>query len=167
MDYFSRAPSLKSLRLHSCDDASSQGFAEAIRKLPLLEDLELSLCSNLFGKELFQTVGHSCPRLKHFARWHFHSDRLHIKYRDEEAAGIATMTELRSLKIHGNLLTTNGLVTILDSCPNLESLDIDGCNINMDDVLREKCANIKMLMLPEDNLSRNLKFLKSRRQKPE
>ncbi|KAJ1267676.1 hypothetical protein BS78_07G075900 [Paspalum vaginatum] len=61
-----QAPSLKSLRLISCYDVSNEGFAEAVKKLPLLEELELSLSSNVFGKEVFETVGKSCPHLKSF-----------------------------------------------------------------------------------------------------
>ncbi|TVU43177.1 hypothetical protein EJB05_09622, partial [Eragrostis curvula] len=42
-----QAPSLKSLRLISYYNIENEGFAESIKKFPLLEELELSLCSNI------------------------------------------------------------------------------------------------------------------------
>ncbi|RLN03387.1 hypothetical protein C2845_PM13G05070 [Panicum miliaceum] len=138
-----RAPSLKSLRLISCYNVSNEGFAEAIKKLRLLEELELSLSSNVFGQEVFEAVGKSCPQLKRFRlsehRFYSFED---VEYnKDGEALGIATMTGLRSLQIFGNNLTNAGLTVILDSCHHLESLDIRHCfNVEMDNTLRAKCA---------------------------
>ena len=101
---FCRAPPLKSLRLISCYDVSNEGFAEAIKKLPLLEELELSLSKNVFGQEVFATAGKSCPLLERFrlsehGLWTF--EDVHYN-KNGEALGIATMTELRSLQIFGN-----------------------------------------------------------------
>jgi hypothetical protein len=152
--YLCRAPSLKSLRLISCDDVSNEGFAEAIKKLNLLEELELSLSSNVFGQEVFETVGKSCSQLKRF-RLSEHSFYCFedVDYnKDCEALGIATMTGLRSLQIFGNNLTNVGLTAILDNCHHLESLDIRHCfNVDMDNHLRGKCAGIKTLRLPDDS----------------
>jgi len=149
-----RAPSLKSLRLISCYDVSNEGFAEAIKKLPLLEELELSLSKNVFGQEVFETVGKSCPHLKRFRLskhgfWTFED----VDYnKNGEALGIATMTELRSLQIFGNNLTNEGLTAILDNCCHLESLDTRHCfNVEMDNTLRAKCSGIKTLRLPNDS----------------
>ncbi|CAN6214098.1 unnamed protein product [Urochloa humidicola] len=41
------APLLKSLVLHFCLGVSDQGFMQAIRSMPLLEELQLSHCSTL------------------------------------------------------------------------------------------------------------------------
>ncbi|KAL6658881.1 hypothetical protein ACP70R_002921 [Stipagrostis hirtigluma subsp. patula] len=149
-----QAPSLKSLRLISCYDVSNEGFAEAIKKLPLLEELELSLCKNVFGQEVFETVGKSCPQLKRFrlSEHGFYSFEDADYNKDGEALGIATMTELRSLQIFGNNLTNDGLIAILDNCPHLQSLDIRHCfNVEMDDTVRAKCAGIKTMRLPHDS----------------
>ncbi|KAF2918484.1 putative F-box/LRR-repeat protein 23 isoform X2 [Oryza sativa Japonica Group] len=147
------APGLKSLRLISCYDVSNKGFGKAIKKFPLLEELELSLSPNVFGTDVFRTVGKSCPQLKRFrlSQHGFHS--FEDSHDDDEALGIATMTQLRSLQIFGNTITNEGLEAILDNCPHLESLDIRHCfNVFMDDTLRAKCARIKALRLPDDSI---------------
>ncbi|RLN04458.1 hypothetical protein C2845_PM13G05100 [Panicum miliaceum] len=150
-----RAPSLKRLCIISCKDVSNDGLAEAIIKFPQLDELELSLCSNIDQRHVFEAVGNSCPELTRFRRSenrihrHGHSSR----YKDKEAMGIATMTKLRSLHLFGNSLTGAGLAAILGSCPLLESLDIRHCcNIKMDDALPAKCAGLKTLRLPEDSI---------------
>jgi hypothetical protein len=133
---------------------STEGFAKAIHKFPLLEELELSLNTYIFGKEVFEIVGKSCRQLKHFRLndHSFHSFEYSGFYKDGEALGIATMTELRSLQIFGNNLTNKGLTAILDNCPHLESLDLRHCfNVKMDDALRTKCARLKTLKLPHDS----------------
>lgn len=44
---FCRSTCLRSLRLISCNDVTDMGFTEVVKALPLLEDLELSLCDNV------------------------------------------------------------------------------------------------------------------------
>ncbi|CAO2189460.1 unnamed protein product [Urochloa humidicola] len=137
-----QASSLKSLRLISCQDII--GFEEEIKKFPLLEELEISLFTNIGGKHVFQAVGQACPELKHF--------RFNRYNKDDDAMGIACMHGLRTLQLFGNSLTNDGLTAILDNCPYLESLDIRHCfNIIMDDTLKAKCARIKTLKLPSDS----------------
>ncbi|CAO2187308.1 unnamed protein product [Urochloa humidicola] len=154
-----RAPSLKSLRLICCQDIVE--FEEEIKKFPLLEELEISLFTNIGGKQVFEEVGKSCPELKHFRfnSYRFHNfgdysddDDSEFRYnKDDDALGIASMHGLRSLQLFGQNFTNEGLTAILDNCPHLESLDIRHCfNITMDDALRAKCATIKTLRLPYD-----------------
>jgi hypothetical protein len=133
---------LKSLRLISCFDVSNEGFAEAIKKLPLLEELELSLSSDVFGQEVFETVGKSCPQLKRFrlCERSFYSFEDVDYNKDGEALGIAAMTGLHSLQIFGNNLTNAVLTVILDNCNQLESLDIRHCfNVEMDNTPSKVC----------------------------
>ncbi|TVU43211.1 hypothetical protein EJB05_09658, partial [Eragrostis curvula] len=149
-----KAPALKSLRLIYCYDVCQEAFMEAIRKFPMLEELELSLSSNVNGAA-FGVVGESCPHLKRF--------RLNKKIfiglegggfdRDDEARGIAKMHELRSLQLFNCEFTDTGLTAILDGCPHLESLDIRRCfNVTMDaTAIRAKCAMMKTLKLPHDS----------------
>uniref|UniRef100_A0ACD5XEH4 Uncharacterized protein n=1 Tax=Avena sativa TaxID=4498 RepID=A0ACD5XEH4_AVESA len=149
-----QAPSLKSLRLIKCYDVSTKGFIKAIKKFPQLEELELDLCTDVYGMRVFNTVGRACQQLKRLKLTHhnFYNLRGRGFRKDAEALGIATMTELRSLEMFGNNVTNKGLIAILDSCPHLESLDIRRCfNVNIDDdALREKCALITTLKLPKD-----------------
>ncbi|KQK07021.1 putative F-box/LRR-repeat protein 23 [Brachypodium distachyon] len=148
-----RAPSLKSLRLISSNHISNEGFLEAINKFPMLEELEISLCKNVFGK-VYEVIGIACPHLTHFrvSYPYFYSIE-DIEYnKNEEALGIATMFVLRSLQLFGCELTNVGLAKILDNCAHLEHLDIRHCfNIHMDTSLRAKCARIKTLKLPYDS----------------
>jgi hypothetical protein len=137
-------------------------FEEEIIKFPLLEELEISLFTNIGGKHVFEEVGKACPELKHFR---FNSYRFHefaeysddddneFKYnKDDDALGIASMRGLRSLQLFGNNFSNEGLTAILDNCPHLELLDIRHCfNIVMDDALRAKCATIRTLRLPYDS----------------
>ncbi|KQJ95471.2 hypothetical protein BRADI_3g17399v3 [Brachypodium distachyon] len=159
-----RAPSLKSLCLISCYHVL-EGFAEAIKKFPLLEELELSLCPNISGNHVFEVVGIACPQLRRFRlsnQCFFSFEESEDNYsfegsedvynKDEEAQGIATMHELRSLQLFANNITNAGLTTILDNCPHLESPDIRHCfNVNMEATLLAKCSHIKALRLPYDS----------------
>jgi hypothetical protein len=123
--YLRRAPSLKSLRLISCQDIIR--FEEQIKNFPLLEELEISLFTNIGGKHVFEEGGRSYPELKHFRfnKYRFHSfgnleytedDDNELKYKDDDALGIATMHGLRSLQLFGSVFFTNeGLTAILDN----------------------------------------------------
>uniref|UniRef100_A0A0E0LS56 F-box domain-containing protein n=1 Tax=Oryza punctata TaxID=4537 RepID=A0A0E0LS56_ORYPU len=139
------APFLKSLRLISCRGVTNIGLMEAIKKFPMLEELELSFCNNP------EVVAKACLDLKRFRAIYpcfYHVANLDKYNKDEEALGIATMCELRFLQLFGSKLT-KGLTAILDSCPHLEHLDIRHCyNVDMDAALRAKCARIKALKLP-------------------
>ncbi|KAM5587544.1 putative F-box/LRR-repeat protein 23 [Rosa sericea] len=53
------------LRLLYCDDISDGGLSKVASKLPLLEELDISLCQNISHKALAM-VGSSCPLLKSF-----------------------------------------------------------------------------------------------------
>ncbi|CAL5003453.1 unnamed protein product [Urochloa decumbens] len=147
-----QAPYLKSLRLISCNGVTNEGVAEAVKELPLLEELELSLCENVGGSEVFEVVGEVCPHLSNFRICKKLFD-VRVQNRDNDVRGIATMHGLHSLQLFSNLLTNKGLETILDNCPHLESLDIRHCfNIEMDESLLLKCARISILRIPDDPL---------------
>ncbi|KAI4979436.1 hypothetical protein ZWY2020_016189 [Hordeum vulgare] len=60
-----RAHSLKSLHLIA-SAISDKGFAKAIKMLPLLEELEISLLSETHTLEVVDIVARICPLLKHF-----------------------------------------------------------------------------------------------------
>ncbi|CAL5007852.1 unnamed protein product [Urochloa decumbens] len=149
-----KAPSLKSLRFISCYDVCQEAFMEAMRKFPLLEELELSISPNVCG-EAFAVVGESCPNLKRFRRsknQFVNIERGGIN-KGEEAMGIAKMHELCSLQLFTCELTNAGVAAIHDGCPDLDSLDIRQCfNVKMDRAaIRAKCSRIKMLKLPHDS----------------
>ncbi|CAM0910508.1 unnamed protein product [Alopecurus aequalis] len=133
---------LKSLHLVKCGYyISNEGFANAIKKFHLLEEVELSWC--LSDTQVLELVAGLCPGLKHFRlvdnRWQFEPND------DRKAHAIARMRGLRSLHIVNEKLDNEGLAVILDNCSHLEYLNIrDCCNINMDDNLAAKCARINV-----------------------
>ncbi|KAM0986259.1 hypothetical protein ACFX13_013714 [Malus domestica] len=58
-----RCRGIKRLRFTYCYDITDVGLSEMASKLPLLEELEISLCDNLSSK-FVEAVGCLCPRLK-------------------------------------------------------------------------------------------------------
>ena len=125
-------------------------MCEVAQKLPQLEELGISI-SNL-SKDSLENIGRSCPRLKSLKFNVEGYRRPHIEC-DEDALAIAeTMPALRHLQLFGNKLTNDGLLAILDGCPNLESLDLRQCfNVSLVGSLGRRCAEqIKDLRLPYD-----------------
>ncbi|KAM1302423.1 hypothetical protein ACFX2H_013353 [Malus domestica] len=62
-----RCRGIKRLRFTYCYGITDVGLSEMASKLPLLEELEISLCDNLSSK-FVEAVGCSCPRLKSLKR---------------------------------------------------------------------------------------------------
>lgn len=133
---------------------SNEGFSEAIKGFPKLEELDITFCS-LCGS-VCEAIGKACPQLKCFR---LNKRGTYAAYDsmddDAEALGIAsTMPGLQDLQLIGNNLTNDGLMAILDRCPHLESLDIRMCySIQIDDALKSKCARMRNLKLPYDPIS--------------
>ncbi|XP_047058013.1 putative F-box/LRR-repeat protein 23 [Lolium rigidum] len=138
-----QAPSLKSLRLVESYGVDTEIFAEAIKKFPLLEELELSRCNIRHVWHVIQF----CPQLKHFRHvkkgYHIRDNYYDTRRgtHNMEASAIARMPGLLSLQLLGDHLDNEGLSAILDNCPHLELLDLRGClNIRMDGSLRLNCV---------------------------
>ncbi|XP_004974358.1 F-box protein SKIP19-like [Setaria italica] len=148
------APKLKSLRLICCNDVTEEGFTGAVQELPLLEELELSLCDNVgCSVDCYELVADKCIQLKHFRLSRHDSKVGEAWWQNKDVPAIASMHRLRSLQLFGNTLSSNGLETILDNCPQLESLDIRRCaNVKMDGTLLAKCSKIKKIRLPGDSI---------------
>ena len=131
-----RAPLLKSLHL-IMGYVSNKGFAKTIKMLPLLEELEISLCEDIYTSYVVEVVAGACPQLKHF--------RLVTNDMDFSASMVSRMHKLRSLHLVGVELDNKELTAILDNCHDLEYLNMRPCNpIIMDDNLRVKLARINM-----------------------
>jgi hypothetical protein len=135
-----RAPLLKRLNLNSCH-ISKGGFANAIKKLPLLEDLGLFHC--LHDEEVFELVAKVCPCLESFMLFQECCHCCREPKDDRKAFAIARMHGLRFLVLLGGNLGNEGLIAIIDNCHHLEYLSVrDCCNIIMDGNLTVKCAQI-------------------------
>ncbi|CAO2176193.1 unnamed protein product [Urochloa humidicola] len=149
------APSLKCLQIaHYSDDESGEMLIEALKKLPLLEDLQIKFTYMIDPDEkMFQSVCQACPHLKELVLCFASAFDLDCKkhgFPKEPIDGdIPMMHELRVIEISECDLSCKGLTSILDSCPLLETLDIDGYfnEREMDDELRAKCSRVKNLIL--------------------
>ncbi|PNX90104.1 F-box protein skip19 [Trifolium pratense] len=132
---------LRSMRLDLCYAISDEGFSEAVRKLPLLEKVEISM-TNL-TKVSLEALGRSCPLLKSLK----YDTELYVSSGqpcDDLAFVIAeTMSGLNHLVIDGDNLTNVGLLAILDKCPLLKSLHIKRCeHLELsDETLEKRCTN--------------------------
>ncbi|KAK4488139.1 hypothetical protein RD792_003881 [Penstemon davidsonii] len=144
-----RCGRLRSLQLKSCYDITDEGLIEAVKNLPLPE--ELHIYYNPIRAETIETVGRTCENVKSFKL----NRHVYIPYRDRydfEALAIAkNMPELRHLQICGSDLTDDGLLLILDGCSKLESLYLFMCfNLHFGENLRRLCAQrIKDLKVPQ------------------
>ncbi|WCJ33225.1 RNI-like superfamily protein [Euphorbia peplus] len=146
-----RSQHLKVLRLVSCYNISEEGFCEAVAKLPLLEELEISLCN--LSKISLAAAGSNCPLLKSL-KLNTQGYKVPRVECNEEALVIAEkMPGLCQLQIFGNKLTNEGLQAILDGCQHLESLDIRQCfNVILEGDLKRICSErIKDLRSPYDS----------------
>ncbi|KAF7009371.1 hypothetical protein CFC21_023913 [Triticum aestivum] len=154
------APSLKSLRIISGDRIVDERLRLTITNFALLEELELSLCTDVYPGTC-EAVGSACPLLKRFRLSKNQFCKWNTKNIDQEAMAIATMGGLRSLQLFANPLSDDGLAAILDGCPRLESLDIRHCfNVGMGAAaIRARCPGIETLRLPGDStMDYDLKF---------
>ncbi|CAO2176185.1 unnamed protein product [Urochloa humidicola] len=156
-----RAPSLKTLRLKHCY-MGSEGFVEAIKKFPLLEELEM-FCSYRAGfvghRTVYELIARACPHLKSFKHLDGYTtvygglfseqEGRSIAVADDGALGIATMTGLRTLQLLHSNISNQVLTAILDGCPHLDSLDIRQCSyVKMDATMKARLARIMSLRLP-------------------
>ncbi|CAF1889646.1 unnamed protein product [Brassica napus] len=143
--------SLRSLTLALCSQITNNGLTEALMKLPLLEELDVSF-STLSGDSL-RVVGQSCPNLKTF-KLNCLGDIRTANEGDDDALAIAeTMPGLHNLQLFGNKLTDAGLNAIIDHCLNLEHLDLRQCfNVNIVGDLEKPCSErVKVLRRPNDS----------------
>ncbi|XP_020165695.1 putative F-box/LRR-repeat protein 9 [Aegilops tauschii subsp. strangulata] len=143
---------LKSLRLINCIWINDR-ICYNISHLVMLEELEISNCGvRKFSSTCF-AVGYSCPHLKRFRL----SSSCFIKRPvwgavDCEVEGITRMRGLRSLQLFAQTISTTGLAAILDSCVQLDSLDIRHCfHVEMGDELMSRCSKFEILRLPHDS----------------
>ena len=144
-----RACHLRRLRVLQCDNITDEAWCEVAKKLPWLEELDISICH--VSKVTLEAIGRNCSLLKSL-KFNLEAFRHpHIEYDDEALAIAQTMPELRHLHLLGNKLTNAGLLAILDGCPHLESLDLRGCfNVNLGGRLGRRCAQqIKDLRHPD------------------
>ncbi|CAL5007839.1 unnamed protein product [Urochloa decumbens] len=166
LDLVGRAPSLKVLHIeHRSDYDSGEDLVEALKKLTLLEDLEIDFKYTIYWDEnMLESVCEACPHLKKLVLLYascFDLECNEDEYEKEPIDGaIPVMSKLHTLALYDCELSTKGLKAILDSCPLLENLHIDGYfnKCKMDKELRMKCAKIKNLTMDTKKKPRNSYF---------
>ncbi|KEH41158.1 putative F-box/LRR-repeat protein 23 [Medicago truncatula] len=134
----------------AADSLSEKGFIEGIKKLSMIEELEISYPFKL-SRNSIEVVGGSCPLLKSLTCM-LTSDMKTGKSDDELFAIAKSMPRLRHLKIAGNNLSSDGVLAILNECSLLESLDLGLCfRLDWSERLRKRCYDqIKDFKLPVD-----------------
>ncbi|CAO2209851.1 unnamed protein product [Urochloa humidicola] len=155
-----RAPLLKVLHLTHLY-APNKVLTLVLNRLPFLEDLEISLSYvGAPNENLLGSICQDCHRLKKLrlnCSESFGYDYNLCGMAMETIRGeITLMRELRSLELFHCDLTTQGLGAILDNCPLLETLRITGFMVGgskMDEKLRQKCAGVKNLTLPDKSVT--------------
>ncbi|XP_058752624.1 F-box protein SKIP19-like [Vicia villosa] len=137
---------LRRIRLIICEYLSDKGFIEAVKKLPLIVELDISHNIHI-SKDSLEVVGCCCPLLKSLT---YGGNMFYNK--NVEAFAIAkTMPGLCSLTISGVALDSIGVVAILNGCPLLESLDMLECVLegDLDESLKKRCCEqIKNCIFP-------------------
>lgn len=125
---------------------------DAVSKLQLLEELEVSYCP--LSGEALKVIGQSCPNLKTLKK-NCEGYRRPRDESDDVALAIAeTMPGLCHLQLFGDRLTDAGLNAVLDGCPNLEHLDLRQCfNVYFVGGLGKRCfERIKVVRPPNDSV---------------
>uniref|UniRef100_A0A803LAY5 F-box domain-containing protein n=1 Tax=Chenopodium quinoa TaxID=63459 RepID=A0A803LAY5_CHEQI len=149
MEIVERARNLKHLRLGHHIDLSDRELVEAVKRLPMLEEVELNFCC--FYEKTIETVGRACPSLKSFSMNNVWPEN--HKCNEEVMAIARSMPNLHNLQLIGNHMTNEGLKAILEGCPLLESLDIRACfHIDLSGDLGKRCEHIKHFRPPDASL---------------
>ncbi|XP_052110396.1 putative F-box/LRR-repeat protein 23 [Arachis duranensis] len=127
---------LRRLRLVQClNQISDKGLCKMAEKLPLLEELEITLCLNVSGIAL-EAIGRGCPLLKSLK---FNYNRNNT---GEEFAIAQNMSNLRHLQLVPSSFNNSGSRAILNGCPHLEYLDLHECDIvEVEGILKTRSKN--------------------------
>ncbi|CAO2206071.1 unnamed protein product [Urochloa humidicola] len=129
-----RAPSLKSLNIQHYsigDNQTGDVLVEALKKLTLLEDLQIFFQYRLhWDPIMLQSVCKACPRLKRLVilfEMNLDLDLAEDEYEKQRIdRPIPVMPSLHILVLDYCYLSCKGLNAILDSCPLLQTLTIYG-----------------------------------------
>jgi hypothetical protein len=116
---------------HQSDYDSGKDLVVALEKLTLLEDLEIDFKYDIDWEEsMLESVCQACPHLKKLVLFYASEFDLECnpdEFEKEPIDGpIPVMDKLHTLELYDCDLTSKGLNAILDSCPLLETLQIDG-----------------------------------------
>ncbi|PIA26141.1 hypothetical protein AQUCO_09700009v1 [Aquilegia coerulea] len=122
----SKPNSLKSLRIGMEVGYSLNGFFEIIKRLPLLEELDVG--NGFYTCHQFEVISFFCPKLKHLRVEYYCGSPYEPRDYDEHAFAIAkNMPHLHSLHLIRSAMTNKGLQAIQEGFPKLKYLDLRSC----------------------------------------
>ncbi|MFQ6642283.1 hypothetical protein Gotur_017153 [Gossypium turneri] len=143
---FCKAGSLQVLRL-MYSKISDSIVEQTAPRLSTVTFLDLSYCPKI-GAQGIEAIGKHCKLLVTLCRNMYSPDSAgKVELEDEANAIAATMRRLKHLELGFHLISTECVLNILSSCPQLEHLVIDGCpQVKLDrKFLKEKYPKLKVV----------------------
>ncbi|XVF61578.1 hypothetical protein PTKIN_Ptkin08bG0141400 [Pterospermum kingtungense] len=139
------AKSLQILRLPRSEISDSM-MEEVAGRLFSVTFLDVSYCRNI-GAAALEAIGKHCKLLTGLRRTMHPLEVVGKLSQDDEALAIATtMPKLKQLEVAYLLISTEGVLKILENCPDLELLDVRGCwNVKLDDNFVKKFSRLKVV----------------------
>ncbi|KAL1164004.1 hypothetical protein V6Z11_A06G040500 [Gossypium hirsutum] len=147
------AGSLQVLRLpHS--KISDSIVEQTAQRLSTVTFLDLSYCRKI-GAQAIEAIGKHCKLLVTLCRnMHFLDSAGKDEPEDEANAIAATMPRLKHLELGCHNISTECVLNIISSCPQLEHLDINSClSVNRDrKFFKEKYPKLKIVGPHEEKI---------------
>ncbi|XP_022774987.1 F-box protein FBW2-like [Durio zibethinus] len=139
------AKSLQTLRLPR-SEISDSVVEQVAGRLSSVTFLDVSYCRNIRASAL-EAIGKHCKLLMGLRRTMHPLEVIDKLSQDDEALAIATtMPKLKQLEVAYLLVSTEGVLKILENCPELELLDVRGCwNVKLDENFVKKFSRLKVV----------------------
>ncbi|EXB29480.1 hypothetical protein L484_022152 [Morus notabilis] len=120
-------------------------MASAAARLTSITYLDVSHCTYI-GPVALEAIGKHCKHLVKLERNAYLMMILGSSLDGEAFAIAATMPKLKQLSITNTCTSTDGVLKILSSCPDLELLDIRGCReVKLDEPFVKKFSQLRIL----------------------
>lgn len=142
------AKSLQTLQLPR-SEIGNEMVEQVAWRLSTITFLDISHCRNI-GAPALEAIGKHCKSLTRLRRTMHPLELIDKLSQDDEALVIAaTMPKLRHLELAYLLISTESVLKILSSCPELEFLDVRGCwNVILDEKIVKKFSGVKVIGPP-------------------
>ncbi|KAG8383545.1 hypothetical protein BUALT_Bualt04G0024800 [Buddleja alternifolia] len=139
------AQSLRTLRLPR-SEINNSIMEKTATMLSTITFLDLSYCINI-GAQALETIGKNCKSLTTLRRVMHPLEVINKLSQDDEALAIAsTMPRLEHLEIAYLLVSTYGIIKIIENCKHLELLDVRGCwNVILDEKFVKAFPKLKVV----------------------
>ncbi|KAK8672949.1 hypothetical protein V6N13_111306 [Hibiscus sabdariffa] len=139
------AKSLRTLQLPR-SEISDSVVEQVAGRLSSVTFLDVSYCKNI-GAPALEAIGKHCKLLMGLRRTMHPLEVVDKLSQDDEALAIAnTMPKLKQLEVAYLLISTEGVLKILESCPDLELLDVRGCwNVKLEESFVKKFSRLKVV----------------------